>query len=217
MSLHASHPLLSFFPSRYWTGESRTRRFFFPWQLDGEYDRISRVENEWWRRAREREREVGVESRLAWEQHEAQCWETIWIRSWIPGSGSSGGATKHAPRYLCTALKLSGGTPRQDLCGPTLVTMEMVAGGEDSHTTEKVVAISWLSKRLHLSRTTSRLTNTSRGAPRNISPLAPDSYTTSRERQLNATHFGRTCTTQPGFALRDWLAFPFRSSFDRGG
>lgn len=103
---------------------------------------------------------------------------------------------------ICTALVLSGGTPRQDLCRPTLVTMEMVAGGEHSHATEKVVAISWLSKRLHLSRTTSRVTNTSRGAPQNISPLAPDSYATCRERQLNATHFVSTCTTQPGFALR---------------
>lgn len=103
---------------------------------------------------------------------------------------------------ISTALMLSGGTPRQDLCGPTLVTMEMAAWGEDSHVTEKVLAISWLSKRLHLSRTTSRLSNTSRGAPQNISPLALDSYTTRCKHQLNTTNFVCTRTAQAGFALR---------------
>lgn len=110
-------------------------------------------------------------------------------------------------------VPLSGGTQRQDLCRLTLVTMEMVARGKDSHATEKVVGISWLSKRPHLSRTTSRLANSSCGAPPNISPLAPDSCTTRRKTSAEHNTFC-LCTHGPA-----WLRITglISISFDRGG
>lgn len=106
MSLNALHAHFLFPPSHHWTGESRTRRrrrFFFMtagWRI---WQNLQSWK--WMMEERECEREAGVESRLACEQHEAQCWETIWIWSWIPGSGSSGGATKHALRDHCTAFR----------------------------------------------------------------------------------------------------------------